>query len=56
MKLKKIIVDKLPNSCNECDFKYDRYYCSLKGSFHGESYVNRNSDNRDDFCPLMEEK
>ncbi len=52
MKITKIIVDKLPESCGKCEFVYDRCYCKPKGLFSGQEWVDITSDNRDKDCPL----
>lgn len=53
MKLIKIIVDEIPNSCSDCDFICERYYCRLKGIAVGQQFVDRNSNKRDKDCPLQ---
>jgi hypothetical protein len=50
MKVLKIIVDELPDSCGDCDLLWGEY-CSVITS----QWVNRCSCERDKDCPLQKE-
>ena len=50
-----IIVDDLPESCDECAFRYDNY-CNLKSctTIMGYAWIDRHKSKRDEECPLRE--
>jgi hypothetical protein len=52
MKLIKIIVNELPESCADCTFSHETW-CKLKGLYIGNDWINTwDYDNRDKDCPL----
>jgi hypothetical protein len=61
MKIIKVIVDELPESCNICPFSmpgYDNYFCLVRSALDENNYITMENmvHTRPDWCPLLEEK
>jgi hypothetical protein len=53
MKIKKIVVDKLPDNCNSCQFRKDYdYYVSDCSIVHTIAFAHTRPEN----CPLVVEE